>query len=248
MFAALNTMRHDMKSTHGLPGDFELSQSYTFFWDKLEKANYFYNNILATAGKPTTDREVSFLLATPQQDGGQWDMIVAIIEKYGVVPQSAFPESQASSHSAELNRLFNGKLRKDAITLRQLVAQNATDDEVSAKLEAFNKENYHMLSLTFGEPPLTFDFSFRDKDDEFHREQDITPQDFFKKYVGWNLDNYISIINAPTDDKPYKQTYGVSMLGSVVGGRDVKHLNLDLATFRISHQAAFCWRKRLVRC
>lgn len=232
MFAALNTMRHDMKSVHGLPGDFELSQSYTFFWDKLEKANYFYNNIVATADKPTTDREVSFLLATPQQDGGQWDMIVAIIEKYGVVPQSAFPESQASSHSAEFNRLFNGKLRKDAIALRQLVAQNASDEQISAKLAAFNKENYRMLSLTFGEPPLTFDFSFRDKDNEFHREQAITPQDFFKKYVGWNLSDYISIINAPTDDKPYNQTYGVKMLGSVVGGRDVKHLNLDLATFK----------------
>lgn len=232
MFAALNTMRHDMKAVHGLPGDFELSQSYTFFWDKFEKANYFYNNIVATADKATTDREVSFLLTTPQQDGGQWDMIVAIIEKYGVVPQSAFPESQASSHSAEFNRLFNSKLRKDAIALRKLVNGGASEADVDAKIEALNKENYHMLSLTFGEPPLSFDFSFRDKDGEFHREQNMAPQDFFKKYIGWDLSEYISIINAPTEDKPYNQTYGVKMLGSVVGGRDVKHLNLDLATFK----------------
>jgi len=147
MFAALNTMRHDMKAVYGLPGDFELSQSYTFFWDKLEKANYFYENILATADKPMDDREVAFLLQMPQQDGGQWDMLVALIEKYGVVPQSAYPESQASSHSAEFNRLYNGKLRKDAITLRKLVAANAAQAEIDEKLAQFGRENYHMLSL-----------------------------------------------------------------------------------------------------
>lgn len=232
MFAALNTMRHDMKAVYGLPGDFELSQSYAFFWDKLEKANYFYENILATADKPTDDREVAFLLQMPQQDGGQWDMLVALIEKYGVVPQSAYPESQASSHSAEFNRLYNGKLRKDAITLRKIVAANASQAEIDEKLAQFGCENYHMLSLTFGEPPVAFDFSYRDKDNNFHREQAISPLDFFEKYVGWELSDYISIINAPTADKPFNQTYNVKMLGNVSGGREVKHLNLDLATFK----------------
>lgn len=198
----------------------------------MEKANYFYENILTTADKPTDDREVDFLLQMPQQDGGQWDMLVALIEKYGVVPQSAYPESQASSHSAEFNRLYNGKLRKDAITLRKLVAANAAQAEINEKLAQFGRENYHMLSLTFGEPPVAFDFSYRDKDNNFHREQAISPLDFFEKYVGWELSDYISIINAPTDDKPFNQTYNVKMLGNVSGGREVKHLNLDLATFK----------------
>ncbi len=81
MFAALNTMRHDMQAKFNLPDDFELSQSYQFFWDKFEKANYFYENVLKTADLPTDDRRVAWLMATPQQDGGQWDMLVALIEK-----------------------------------------------------------------------------------------------------------------------------------------------------------------------
>ena len=103
MFAALNTFRHKMLNAFNLK-DFELSQNYTFFWDKYEKANYFYENILATASEELTSRKVAFLLQTPQQDGGQWDMIVSIFEKYGVVPKTAMPESSNSSNSRDLNK------------------------------------------------------------------------------------------------------------------------------------------------
>lgn len=51
MFAALNTMRHHLADLFKLT-DFELSQNYTFFWDKFEKSNYFYQNVLNTADQP----------------------------------------------------------------------------------------------------------------------------------------------------------------------------------------------------
>ena len=130
MFAALNTMRHDMAQKFGLK-KFELSQSYTFFWDKFEKANYFYENVLKTAQQPASSREVAWLMETPQQDGGQWDMLCALIEKYGVVPQSAMPETYNSSKSNEINTTLNRKLRENAITLRQLVADNVSEDQIN---------------------------------------------------------------------------------------------------------------------
>ena len=98
MFAALNTFRHRIIEKFKID-DFELSQNYIFFWDKYEKANFFHENILATADRPLEDRKVAFLLQVPQQDGGQWDMIVSIFQKYGVVPKEAMPEVQASSNS-----------------------------------------------------------------------------------------------------------------------------------------------------
>ena len=133
MFATLNTLRHDLRNRLNLPDEFELSQNFTFFWDKLEKANYFYENILKTADFPTSDRKVSWLLATPQQDGGQWDMIMGLIEKYGVVPKSAMPETHNSSASSEFNSLLNLKLRKDAVLLRELVQNKATKAQIEAK-------------------------------------------------------------------------------------------------------------------
>lgn len=232
MFACLNTMRHAIREEYKVADDFELSQNYTFFWDKLEKANYFYENVLKTADLPTSDRKVAWLMTTPQQDGGQWDMIMAIIEKYGVVPQSVMPETVNSSNSTEINDMLNLKLRKDAVELREMVAANATDDDIATRKEKMLTEVYRMLAYSFGEPPTTFDFEYRDKDNNFHRDTNLTPKKFFDKYVGWNLSDYVSIINGPTKDKPYNHMYTVEMLGNVVGGREVRHLNVDMNEFR----------------
>lgn len=231
MFAALNTFRHKLFNQFKLE-DFELSQNYTFFWDKYEKANFFHENILNTANDSITSRKVAFLLQTPQQDGGQWDMIVSIFKKYGVVPKSVMPESHNSSASSELNKYLNKKLRQDAKVLRDLVANHATDEEILATRKQLMKEVYDLLSVSLGTPPETFDFEYRDKDKEYHRYENLTPQSFFEQFVGVDLDQYVSIINAPTADKPYNRSYTVELLGNVVGGTPVKYLNVDMTTFK----------------
>lgn len=231
MFAALNTFRHKMLNDFNLK-EFELSQNHTFFWDKYEKANYFYENILATANEPLTSRKVAFLLQTPQQDGGQWDMIVSIFQKYGVVPKTVMPESSNSSNSRDLNNYLNKKLRKDAVALRQLVAEGKTAEDIQTAKEAMLEDIYRFLATSLGTPPETFDFEYRDEDKNYHIDRNITPQSFYEKYVGVDLDDYVSIINAPTADKPYNQSYTVEMLGNVVGGKEVKYLNVDMPTFK----------------
>lgn len=231
MFAALNTFRHHLADKFKL-ADCELSQNYTFFWDKFEKANYFYENILSTANEPLTSRKVAFLLQMPQQDGGQWDMLVDLIKKYGVVPKAVMPETQSSSNSRELNELLNQKLRKDAVLLRKLVAEKADQATIyQAKAEMLSAI-YTILASALGTPPTIFDFSYRDDDKNYHRDADLTPQQFYEKYVGLDLDNYVSLINAPTADKPYNRSYTVEMLGSVVGGKPVRYLNVDMETMK----------------
>ena len=234
MFAALNTMRHDMQQKFNLPDNFELSQAYQFFWDKFEKSNYFYQNVIKTAKKPTDSRKVSWLMNEPQNDGGQWDMLCALISKYGVMPKAAMPESFNSSNSRGIDEVLNNKLRHDAVILRKMINEDhANEEAIDETRRKMLNENYRMLAYTFGEPVSHFDFEYRTKkDNEFHRDTNLTPQEFFKKYVGWNLDNYISIIQAPTADKKYHQTYTIDMLGNVVGGREIKHLNLPMDEFK----------------
>ncbi|WP_283678018.1 C1 family peptidase [Lentilactobacillus sp. Marseille-Q4993] len=228
MFAALNTMRVRLMNTFKVGDDFELSQNYTNFWDKFEKSNYFLENVLKTANEPLDSRKVAWLMATPQQDGGQWDMLCALIEKYGIVPKSAMPETYSSSKSRELNKFLNLKLRHDAVILRELVANNESAEKISSTKEEMLNDIYRMLVYTLGNPVDAFDFEFRDKDNNYHIDRGITPQEFFKKYVNLNLDDYVSLINSPTDDKPFNKTYTIEMLGNVVNGRQVKHLNLDM--------------------
>ena len=231
MFAALNTFRHKLISDFKLES-FELSQAHTFFWDKYEKSNWFLEQIIATADQEIGSRKVKFLLDTPQQDGGQWDMVVSIFEKYGVVPKSVYPESVASSNSRELNQYLNKLLRQDAQILRDLIAGGADQAAVQAKKEQLLQEIFNYLAMTLGLPPCQFDFAYRDKDDNYQSEKDITPQAFFEKYVGLKLSDYVSVINAPTADKPYGKSYTVEMLGNVVGAPSVRYINLPMDRFK----------------
>ena len=227
MFAALNTFRHKMIAGFQLE-DFELSQAHTFFWDKYEKSNWFLEQVIATADQELTSRKVKFLLDTPQQDGGQWDMVVALFEKYGVVPKSVYPESISSSNSRELNQILNKLLRQDAQILRELMAEGANSSELQAKKEELLQEVFNFLAMNLGLPPRQFDFSYRDKDNHFHSESGLTPLTFYQKYVDLKLADYVSIINAPTADKPYGRSYTVEMLGNVVGSKPVRYLNVEM--------------------
>ena len=227
MFAALNTFRHKMISDFQLE-DFELSQAHTFFWDKYEKSNWFLEQILATADLELTSRKVKFLLDTPQQDGGQWDMVVSLFEKYGVVPKAIYPESVSSSNSRELNQILNKLLRQDAQILRELVKDGVDPSTLQVKKGELLQEIFNFLVMNLGLPPRRFDFSYRDKENHFHSENNLTPQEFYRKYVDLHLDDYVSIINAPTADKPYGRSYTVEMLGNVAGSKPVRYLNVDM--------------------
>ncbi|AEB81971.1 TPA: aminopeptidase C [Streptococcus suis] len=231
MFAALNTFRHKLISDFKLE-NFELSQAHTFFWDKYEKSNWFLEQIIATADQEIGSRKVKFLLDTPQQDGGQWDMVVALFEKYGVVPKSVYPESISSSASRELNQYLNKLLRQDAQILRDLLAKGASSKEVQIQKENLLQEIFNFLAVNLGLPPRSFDFAYRDKDNVYHRNTNVTPQAFYEKYVGLKLSDYVSIINAPTTDKPYNKSYTVELLGNVVGAPAVRYLNVEMNRFK----------------
>ncbi|HFI0814751.1 TPA: aminopeptidase C [Streptococcus suis] len=231
MFAALNTFRHKLISDFKLE-NFELSQAHTFFWDKYEKSNWFLEQIIATADQEIGSRKVKFLLDTPQQDGGQWDMVVALFEKYGVVPKSVYPESISSSASRELNQYLNKLLRQDAQILRDLLAKGASSEDVQTQKESLLQEIFNFLAVNLGLPPRSFDFAYRDKDNVYHRDTNVTPQAFYEKYVGLKLSDYVSIINAPTTDKPYNKSYTVELLGNVIGAPAVRYLNVEMNRFK----------------
>lgn len=231
MFAALNVMRREVMKKLNLEG-FELSQSYPLFWDKLEKSNLFLENILETLNLPLESREVGFLLKDPLGDGGQWDMFVGIIQKYGVVPKQVMPESASSSATHAMDKFLTLKLREFACSIRNGHEAGKSEQELRLQKEEMLNTIYRMLCISLGKPPKSFVFEIKDKDNKFIRLPEISPQEFYQKYVGMNLSDYVSIINAPTKDKPYNKTYTVQYLGSVVGGVPVKYLNLPIESLK----------------
>lgn len=186
MFAALNTMRFQVMQRLNLD-TFELSQAYPLFFDKLEKSNFFLENILKTLDEPLEGRLMAFLLSMPLGDGGQWDMFVSLAEKYGVMPKEIMPESVSSSATNDMVSYMTEKLREDACILRTAHQRGEPMEKLRTMKGIMMEEIYRMLCIALGTPPKTFTFEVRDKGDNFIRDADITPQAFYQKYVSMNL-------------------------------------------------------------
>ncbi len=231
LFSGLSTLALEAMKKLDLR-TFELSEIYQMFWDKLEKANYFLENIIETKEEPLNGRLVSSLLSDPISDGGQWNMFSNLIKKYGVVPKTFMPETENSNNSDPMNALFVTKLREYAKILREMNEHGASTTELREKKGELMEEFYKLLCINLGVPPETFYWEWRDKNGVFHRRGNITPVEFYNEYVGLDLDDLVSLINAPTKDKPFNKLYTVKYLGNVVGGQDTRYLNVDLKTLK----------------
>jgi len=235
LFAGLNTLRLAAVDKLNVK-EFELSQAYLTFYDKLEKANFFLESVIETRNEPLDGRLVMWLLADPIPDGGQWDMFVSLVKKYGVVPKGAMPETKNSSLSRPMNSVLVAKLRQGAQQLRHAAQQGASLDELRQAKRSLVEDCYRILAIHLGQPPATFNWAWRDKDKAFHGHGSITPSDFFAQYVGVDLDEHVCLINAPTADKPFNRLYTVRHLGNVVGGQPVRYLNVELDVLKRAAQ------------
>ena len=225
-FAALNLMRIDLAKKYNLE-NFEFSQSYFMFYDKLEKSNYFLENIIKTLDLEYNSRLVMWLLESPIQDGGQWDMFVNLIEKYGIVPQSVMPESLHSSSSRSMNQLITRTLRKFASILRYEHQNGVSLSELKKIKIDMMSSIFNMLCSFIGKPPESFDWQIRDKKNKFLRYENIKPIDFYSKFLSVKLKDKVCLIHCPMSNKKINTLYTVSYLGNVIEGQPIKYLNVS---------------------
>src|SRR6202522_2233315 len=155
LFAGLNLLRVGVMRETGLK-DFEFSQNYAMFWDKLERANYFLEAIIETAGRDLDDRTVAFLLQSVAGDGGQWNMFAALVAKHGLVPKGYMPETESSSNTAKMNSVLRYQLHQGARTVRAATAEGP-DAARAAKAEIM-QVIYRILCIHLGTPPESFDW------------------------------------------------------------------------------------------
>ena len=144
LFAATNVLREHIARELKLE-KFELSQSFLAFWDKFERCNYLLQAVIDTAGLPADDRVVAHLLTTGVHDGGQWDMFVNIVEKYGLVPKDVYDETYQACHTRSMNAVLNRSLKSGAAKLRRMAAEGKTAEELSAAREEMLGKIYGFL-------------------------------------------------------------------------------------------------------
>ncbi|CAI6080441.1 unnamed protein product [Clonostachys chloroleuca] len=240
LFASTNVFRVALMKRYNLES-FELSQSYLYFWDKLEKSNWFLEQIIDTAGEDLEGRLVQRLLGDLVSDGGQWDMVYNLVDKYGLVPQSLYPDSWNAMHSGILNNILKTKLREFALKLRQLVrsSDGVSAQTISSAKAEMMKEVTLMLTLLLGPPPSsqqTFTWQYQDKDGKAH-ELETTPKAFAKDISSSQLrinsaaiEGMISLVHDPRHRPNTLLT--VDRLGNIVGGRAISYVNVDIDTLK----------------
>ena len=159
-------------------------------------------------------------------------MFVSLVKKHGLVPKSAMPESFSSSNSRKMNLMLRKKLHEGAMNIRKLHANGAN----IKKLRQIKKETltviYRMLCIHLGTPPEKFIWQWRDKDNNFHRDGEMTPKQFAEKYVTIDLDEYVCLVNDPRETSPMNRTMTIAYLGNVVGGDQILYLNVDISLIK----------------
>ena len=154
-------------------------------------------------------------------------MYVNIVKKYGIVPKCVFGETAQSSSTMGVNMLCNSALREFASKVFKSWAEKKDHDKLMKLKEDFIDKIYNILTSSFGLPPTEFDFEYVDKDNQYHLESNLTPLEFFNEYIGKDIDDFVSVIHAPTSDKKYNKTYSIEYVGNVYGGKPCTHLNID---------------------
>lgn len=224
LFASLNELR-PMAAKKLNVKEFYFSQNFCSFWDLFEKSNLFLENVIATAGKDITDREVATYFKSPVNDGGVWNLFVDVAEKYGVVPAAVMPETANSNNTGNMRKVIAEKLRDGAWTLRQMYADGAKTAALREEKIEILKQVYRILALCLGEPPAEFTWRYIDKDG---KPQVITstPKEFYAAMApkDFNMETMVMIMNDPT--REYYRLYDISNYRNTYEGFNWIYLNL----------------------
>jgi bleomycin hydrolase len=238
LFASTNVFRVALMKKYNLK-EFELSQSYLFYWDKIEKANWFLEHAIDTAEEDLDSRLVQALFASPINDGGQWDFVANLVNKYGLVPQTLYPDTYHAKSSGKMDSLITTKLREHGLILRDLARSKTVNAQASMAIhkEKFLEEIHSILTIMLGPPPSPdrkFKWAFYDADGKFNQVS-TTPIDYastlstkegIRACGGTDVNKLFSLVNDPRNE--YGKLLTVDRLGNIVGGRPITYVNVDI--------------------
>ncbi|MGO3147940.1 MAG: aminopeptidase C [Leucobacter sp.] len=229
LFATLNLLRADARKKLNVK-NFEFSQNHAMYWDKIERANYFLEDIIELADNSPDERTVMFLLENVLDDAGQWNMAVAVFEKHGAVPKALMPETESSANTSRMNASLQALMRKGARLLREAIVGGASASEQTELKNNILADTHRILTVHLGVPPEEFDWQWNDDDQVFHRSGTFTPRSFLAEYSDIALSDYVCLVDDPRPEHPKGSTMTVARLGNVVGSTGILYLNTSVET------------------
>ena len=229
IYCGLNTIQYDMAKNLNIDlKKFALSNNYIAFFDKLEKSNNVYQNIINIQNTDWEYVDKEDILQYCVNEGGHWQWFVSIVNKYGLMPYEYMPDVFESLRMQNITGLFNDKVKKDCIKLLNAKRENTNIDDLRKMKETFLEENYIFLSKILGEPKMKFDYEYKDKESNYVKYENMTPIEFRDKFLSINLNDFVSLGNIPMYNKEYYKLYREKYLGNVYQGSYVEFLNLPI--------------------
>ena len=246
MFAGFNTLKTVLMNRLDLD-EFEFSQIYLQFWDKMEKANTFLEYMIEYRDRDFQDRQMVFLLKDPASDGGYWENFVDLVSKYGAIPKEAMAETASSENTDMLNLALGRILRRDAVELRKIYTETGSVDKMREVKPKMLSEVYRVLVLNLGEPPEEFSWRYKagKKDeknagdtskDEYKVEQNwsetrtFTPRAFYREFVDLDLSRYVNVTDDPI--RPKGGHYEIEMTKDLYDGQNMNYANVDIQVLK----------------
>lgn len=220
MMAGLNIIRQKMIKDNKFPKNFELSKAHLYFWDKIEKCNWFLNMVCRTKETNFDLLEVQDLFLSVHYDGGTWSMFKNLVQKYGLMPKTVYGDDKACKNSCQLNSILNKQISMYGRELR------AFEGDSFSLIPRMMNKLYSIISTVMGEPPKKFDYRYLNKTEELQTIKDITPLDFRKKYAKIDLEDYVNVCS---DDRiPYGSILKLTGAGNVISKDNLLYYNLSL--------------------
>ena len=225
LFSGLNMFRHSVIEALELD-NFEFSETYLFFWDKLERANRYLRWFIDHPNVETKDEAFKFIVDEYTGDGGWWNMFANLVTKYGLVPISAMKETFQSDDSEDMNQILNTCLQSCANHIFK--NKDISEEEVEEIREETMKQIYSILVKFLGEPPKKFRWSYTNEEDESTIIANLDPISFMKLVIpGVDMKDFVVLTHLPGKLKEGKM-YEVKYTSNVYEGDNFSFLNLSI--------------------
>lgn len=227
LYGGLNTFRHHL--IHALNLDnFEFSEVYLFFWDKLERSNSFLSWFIDNEDQKPGDRHFDYMLQDFMSDGGYWNFFANLVEKYGMIPKSAMKETYQSDYSEDMNKVIEERLRYCVNTIYKRGHRMSQDQKLDLKNEVI-EQIYNILVKFLGEPPKTFSWAFTDEEDNPTVIQQLDAKSFMNMVIPHvDMKKFVVLCDSPTEHLKYNQMYEIKDCTNIYGGMGNKFLNIHI--------------------
>lgn len=229
IFAGLNLIKHNIANNLNIDViNLELSNNYIAFFDKLEKSNNSYENIINLENVDYDYIYKEGIIKYCVSETGYFDWFRSIVNKYGILPFSYNYDVAESINYKKLEDVYTEKVKKDIIKLLELKRKNEDVKILRDTKEIFLQENYILLAKILGEPITEFNYEYKDKNGEYRRLENLTPIEFKNKFLTLNLNDFVSIGNVPMYNKEYYKVYKKKYLENVYENSSFKFINLPI--------------------